>query len=620
VLALCAAAAGWCLYHYQLDDALRSKVESILADHYTDLSVSVESARLQPGEGVEVRGISIRDPRLPELSRELVFIEELFLAGDVELANLLNGKIDIERIEVRRPTLRAARLATGSWTTASLLPLPKMGEGPMAPVEVIDGAVELRDLARPKAAPFEFSRVALTVSTNGSGPPNPSARGQGPPQRPDLVVAGGATGGTLRRLDIRARVSQQDATWEATGQVIDLELSSRLVAWLPDRLREKLGNSAEIGGRVSASLRIASPAGPGEACRYGVVATVEDGSIRHARLAAPVTDIHGRVVCENGQFTVRDIEGRFAGGRLLLSAEPRQASAGGGAVVRAELLNFELSPGLRASLPDEFQQVWDQFHPRGKLSAQAELTHDHNGWNGKVDVELLDVSLVYSEFPLPIRHAKGAITYTTDRRLVANVTATAGGKPIVAKGQVQNLGRQATGWLEINTGESIRIDEKLIAAVPPSVREVVESLNPSGSLRAGLRMERTSPERPLETRALIELERCQITYTGFPYPLRQVEGTIEVRGSRWLFRDLRGRNDSGYITCQGSWDSRHDGGRLSLDFVGVDIPLEDELRAALDEELQGLWTDLRLRGTVDHATLAVRYDTRDEDPSEGETT
>ena len=62
---LCVACAVVAVpYFYQrMDEEIRRRVEARLAQQYPDLGVSVRSAQLVEGQGIEIRGVSIREPR-----------------------------------------------------------------------------------------------------------------------------------------------------------------------------------------------------------------------------------------------------------------------------------------------------------------------------------------------------------------------------------------------------------------------------------------------------------------------------------------------------------------------------------------------------------------------------
>lgn len=118
----------------------------------------------------------------------------------------------------------------------------------------------------------------------------------------------------------------------------------------------------------------------------------------------------------------------------------------------------------------------------------------------------------------------------------------------------------------------------------------------------------TGADGALHRHVVIHLNRCSVEYASFPYPLRDVRGTIELVDDTWQFRNLSGHNGTGQVHCNGSLVPTPQGSRLLLVLDGTDVPLEDELRDALNPAIQQFWYDLKPRGTV-HLSSQVEYET-----------
>src|SRR5687768_2542014 len=61
LLVAAVAVAAWFYGYDKLDEQIRAQVETQLREHYQGLVVSVRSARRIEGQGVEIRGIEIRE-------------------------------------------------------------------------------------------------------------------------------------------------------------------------------------------------------------------------------------------------------------------------------------------------------------------------------------------------------------------------------------------------------------------------------------------------------------------------------------------------------------------------------------------------------------------------------
>jgi hypothetical protein len=196
-----------------------------------------------------------------------------------------------------------------------------------------------------------------------------------------------------------------------------------------------------------------------------------------------------------------------------------------------------------------------------------------------------------------------------------NLVAFSGDEPVRITGRTFHPLDGAVGEFDV-TGQHLPLDEKLFSAMPARLREVMGSLNPRGFVSDfTLHVDRDQPDQPWRRHLVVHLAQCSLRYKNFPYPLTEIAGRMEMEDDRWTFRQLSGVNGASCVTCNGRLDPVPEGSELLLDFTGSNILLEDDLRGALlHSNMQQVWNDLRLRGTVDLAAQ-VRYRTGQERPS-----
>ncbi|GAG21525.1 unnamed protein product, partial [marine sediment metagenome] len=135
------------LYH-RIDEEIRLQMESRFTQHYPTLKVSVRSAQLVEGVGIEIRGISFsrRDAIADDGATDdvLVYLEHVILDCPTDLPELLCPDVPISKVTIHRPVFRLTRRADGSWSGADLLPMPNFSKQP--PEVIIEGgAVEIVD-------------------------------------------------------------------------------------------------------------------------------------------------------------------------------------------------------------------------------------------------------------------------------------------------------------------------------------------------------------------------------------------------------------------------------------------------------------------------------------------
>jgi hypothetical protein len=160
--ALVAVVAVGLFYYSRLNDAIRQRVQATFAVAYPKLHVSVRSAQLIDGQGIEVRGLSISDPRLSGAPAELAYFDELMLCCKTTLPELIEHDPNFTRIIVRRPRIQAVRLNDGAWSVSQLLPLPKFGDKPVD-MQIEGGQLIIFDPQRNPPTTFTLHDIALEI-------------------------------------------------------------------------------------------------------------------------------------------------------------------------------------------------------------------------------------------------------------------------------------------------------------------------------------------------------------------------------------------------------------------------------------------------------------------------
>ena len=277
--------------------------------------------------------------------------------------------------------------------------------------------------------------------------------------------------------------------------------------------------------------------------------------------------------------------------------------------MRASAKHLLLDQRLSESLPREWRCLWDQFHPRGIVNVEVGLDSDGQTWSHDLSVECLDISLAYHRFPYPLDKVRGQIRLREGVLDLCGMSALASGRPLRMEGQLLHPGPDCTGWFEFAVEDPVPLDEQLLSSLPGTSQQVVRSLQPHGSLTVWGRYERSAANPSVVHKRLeIGLRDCSMNYERFPYPLYRIRGTLSMSDDHWVFRDLQGGNDSGWVVGNGTWAPAPQGGtELLLDFNAMDVPLEDELRNALKPEAQEVWNSLCPRGTIDQLRVGVRY-------------
>ncbi|HEY2253479.1 MAG TPA: hypothetical protein VGH74_20535, partial [Planctomycetaceae bacterium] len=204
------------------------------------------------------------------------------------------------------------------------------------------------------------------------------------------------------------RVEQIEGTLKQRGNQVDIAVEGRAglqtvtfagqvknpgpAAWsrfeikaagipIDDRLRkacprniQKVIDQLQVEGDLAGRVQLERPAGLGQELLIFVEGRVSDGSINCQAFPYPLSSVTGEFRGHGTSWEFKNIRGRHEGAEVALAGNFRPNDSG-----RLRLkLDFSLTGGafdrqLMAALPEEAQNVWKKFSPKGGLSVDGRL-------------------------------------------------------------------------------------------------------------------------------------------------------------------------------------------------------------------------------------------------------
>ncbi len=590
--------------YQQLDEQIRRRVEAKFAEHYRGLKVTVRSAELVKGKGIEIRGLSIVEPGAQGPQAELFHVEEVRLSCQTDLEELLTHDPVVTQVLLRRPTLRVTRRPDGTWNAAKLLPLPQLSlRAPAVAVE--GGSVEIFDPLKTPAGTFTVRDINLNIA-----PPDPKAVGELAEMR---RVRGTLGADLLRQVQLDGWIDPHGQVFDVGGAIESLELSPELRNALPGVWGEKLAPLGTFRGQLDLTFRMSYQPAAQVPLQFQAGGRLIRGRLDDPRLPRPVTDMQANIQVSHEGFVIQNLTARSGQADLLFSCKHLGFQQNGPLWLQAKVQRLDLDNQLMDVLNETFRRQWRKYLPAGPINANLTLEFDGRTWKPELSVHCLDVSFAYEKFPYRLEHGRGMVQLKDDV-LTANLTAYAGSQPVHILAEARSPTTAPYGWTKID-GENLQLDERLFRALPEKSRDVVHGLAPQGTIDFAGYFVRHAPNEPVHRDVSIRLNHCSMRYTKFPYPLSNIGGLIQLRDNVWTFSDLQGSNGTGVVTCRGDMKPTPQGNLLSLTFTAKNISLEGELRDALRQNLQDLWDCLRPQGTVDLPEVQATYLSGQEKPN-----
>ncbi len=221
-----------------------------------------------------------------------------------------------------------------------------------------------------------------------------------------------------------------------------------------------------------------------------------------------------------------------------------------------------------------------------------------------------DLEITPPDFPYAFPNVEGSVLLTVHSAKLERLRAVRGDTLIQASGEIRNYltPETATGELRINA-DAFQLDSWLKRALPPAGQAAWDALSPHGATDLSIIVKRETPEDSWDFGLDANLRSVSMAYhgfyneevgrpLGFPYPLREVNGTIKIdQGAVAL--ELRGRTQGdGFATIKGKLDGPPSEIEVDLNITAHRIPLDETLRNSLKDKAQDFYDRVHPSGVA----------------------
>jgi hypothetical protein len=359
-----------------------------------------------------------------------------------------------------------------------------------------------------------------------------------------------------------------------------------------------------LEGRIEAHFRVGYDPATSQPWTFDVAGQLDHGRITAPRLPHPLTEVQATVHLDNQGFFVRDLKARSSQAVLSLTCSGGLAPSSP-MDVEAAVGQLPLDDHLLAVLPGDLQEEWRKAKPEGQVDARIKLHYDGRAWQPQVRIDCRrQVAFTYGDFPFRLEQGDGWLELKDDR-LRIDLRTVSENQLVCIAGDFLHPGKGAAGGLRVACNE-LPIDEKLLRAMPSQAQSLVRSLALRGTVGLTYDYWREVPQGPEHEHLLLRASGCGLRYDGFPYPVSNASGEVEMSDGNWWFRKLSGCNGTTCVNGDGTLTHTSHGDELVLRLSATKVPL-GELRDALPPGIQQVWDLVKPRGTVDIAAN-VRYD------------
>lgn len=256
------------------------------------------------------------------------------------------------------------------------------------------------------------------------------------------------------------------------------------------------------------------------------------------------------------------------------------------------------------------QQIAKDFRPVGHISSHGSFRKTRANSETvmrDVSIQLHDCSVRYDKFDYPMDAVNGTMQMDNDSIVFRGIT----GKNGRAQASCNGGWDRQNGLELVFQCDSIPLDSQLRNAFSVDVQSIWDGLRPAGTVHSA-RAFLTYPEDTKELDVRIQanlsdvsgggadkVDAPEIRPTWFPYRIQELKGELEIGSGTITGRNLLGRHDQTWISCQTSGKYSRFGWFFRLeDLFARSIALDRELLEALPSRLSTAIKTIEFDGQV----------------------
>jgi len=432
---------------------------------------------------------------------------------------------------------------------------------------------------------------------------------------------------TIRKISGQVKQAGS-ARFEMAGEYLGYEADApfriQLSVW-----RMELPKAETVAGGLAEAMdrlhRTFAPSGPvnlavdfGRAedgkVRFRGVLEPEGMSLQYVDFAYPLKNLRGPISFDSdGQVRPR-LTARMGEAKIDIQGEAPFNGAGP-MDLSVTVTGGRLEPAVRDALPPEHRSVWDRFRPEGGVDARLRVRQAGPDAPRRLEATMTfggRAAFRFSGFPYRLSDVSGVVRVEDDTVFIESIRGRKGQAVCRLDGRILHTGTPKEDVLVTVLAHDVPLDDDLAKALAPRSREAFRSAHFTGTVAEARARITQKDLQPLDFTVQITARQTGevgMKLDAFPYALTGVQGEITIEPERMILKDLTGRHGEAKARVNGALYFL-EGQDIGLDLAvrGTDVPVDEELHAALPPGVQRVWRRFRPAGTAD-IDLMLRQDT-----------
>jgi hypothetical protein len=291
-------------------------------------------------------------------------------------------------------------------------------------------------------------------------------------------------------------------------------------------------------------------------------------------------------------------------------------------IIQAE--NVPLDTNLEEALTDKQKNLYKQLCPAGFANGWIKLsTQDSGPPSFTADMSFKDASLKVEQFPLPVSDITAKTIFTPHLIIIKEFSGLYGNDSVSLSGQIHldQQYEQSDYQLSLKLDETT-LNENLFNLLPGSLGKTISKLKPTGKVYLSADLNKKSPTKSPDYNITLKCLGDSIIIPKFPYPLKDINGTLTIDDNRIKLMDITAITDSNVpadsnlptiningeiILADGAYNS------AMLQLSAQDFIFDKQFRQALPERVQPLYDKLSPSGRFNLDLDKIRFIRTDND-------
>lgn len=337
--------------------------------------------------------------------------------------------------------------------------------------------------------------------------------------------------------------------------VTALPIDGKLRAACPPALQLTL-DALRLQGVADGRVRISRPAGPDQRFTPVILAQLRDCSLNCRCFPYALTGLTGTVEGVGyDDWTFRNLNAQHEGADITGHGTfRRDEQARGQLVLDLEATGVPFDQQLQAAIPDQWQAVWKEFAPTGRLNATTHVVWSPGAPPAvELNARMIDAGFSMKSFPYALDDVQAHLLLGGGKLTIVSLT----GRHEETRVRMTGTGTFAPdgSWrIRLNDlfVDDLNPDRRFRKTLPPRLREIIETLDPRGKLSVSGTLEFAGTGRPRD--AVTAAWNLLTVYSG---------ATLTTGVD---LDNLHGR-----VTLNGTWDGERVNGNGQIDLDSVSI-------------------------------------------------